>query len=682
MSYGSFLYAGVGAVIIALASIALTFRPLAHVSDSVLARAADGLRRVGFFPNSNLHGELQRLDLLRIVLAIFLAGRFWPDLVFALHAGNTSAATWIGVGLVLTIALAAGIATPLAALLLAWLLNLVIDYVSYNESLGSVVVANCLVPLIISPAGYTLSIDSILMRRPNAAAAVLSRLYGLWGPPTLDRVQVGRFLGFVAFASINVYSAVRHLQAPTWTSGAATAVILLSPIASPAWSPLSQWLYEHVTALYVAFSLASTYGMLVWQLLMLPLALVSRWTRGFVIVWGLMFFAFSTYVMHLKRLGAYEFVLWALVFWNGRMFAASWRRLVARWDRRPHPWRVPEPGYRGPLGAALALCLVLLLGAFALTCVPNQLPRLAHLARLVAGRAPAMFGIGVVDVFNERDLRVYRNHAIARKVEPNGAAAPIFYAPSESVDFALSGRLQYIVLEPLFCDQEFARAWFTGYTETLPPSHPDRHLDVFMEFTTWTRPTNEDLATFRYIPITWEPICVIRANLQQPSRLSTEYLPAAATRLARVGIGFEPTLRRVNLAGRFPCDLERAQAARWYDQPAHGTRTAEEMSALENMIDAAGRGSIQCLSAYRQLITQLAAADNVTPFAPPAARCESELAIAEAYYGDAFDADLQRETLPSLNAARDAATQGKVDACRPSVASIRRAYFEAIYGSE
>ncbi len=293
-----------------------------------------------------------------------------------------------------------------------------------------------------------------------------------------------------------------------------------------------------------------------------------------------------------------------------------------------------------------------------------------------------MFGIGIVNVFNETDLRMYRNLATSRRIEPNGDATPLFYSPNESVDATLTGRLKWVVMEPLFCDQDFARMWFTGFAESLPASHRDRQANVFLEFISWTRPTNAELASVRYVPIVWESICIIRANLQQPAHVSTQYLPAAVARLAASGPGFEATLRRVNLAGRFPCDLERAEATRWHDQPMHGTRTAQEISARKNMIEAARKGSTQCLSAYRQLTARLAAADHVSPLAPPTARCESDLAIAEAYYGDAFDEDLQRETQPSLNAAREAATQENVDACRQAVASIRRAYFEAIYGPD
>ena len=97
-----------------------------------------------------------------------------------------------------------------------------------------------------------------------------------------------------------------------------TAVLLLSPIASPSIAETAQRVYTAAHAPFVLLSLLCTYGMLAWQLALFPLALLSRWTRRAVIVWGLFYFLFATYVMHLRRLGIYEVVLWALIFWAGR----------------------------------------------------------------------------------------------------------------------------------------------------------------------------------------------------------------------------------------------------------------------------------------------------------------------------------------------------------------------------
>ena len=42
---------------------------------------------------------------------------------------------------------------------------------------------------------------------------------------------------------------------------------------------------------------------------------------------------------------------------------------------------------------------------------------------------------------------------------------------------------------------------------------------------------------------------------------------------------------------------------------------------------------------------------------------------------------LRQKTIPTLDAARVAQRQGRIDECRQAVGEIRRAYFDAIYGS-
>jgi hypothetical protein len=220
--------------------------------------------------------------------------------------------------------------------------------------------------------------------------------------------------------------------------------------------------------------------------------------------------------------------------------------------------------------------------------------------------------------------------------------------------------------------------WFRRLAQTTPPSHPDRLGKVFITFTTWTHPTNQEFASFRYVPIEREPMCVITASLDDPDRVSTEYLAGAVPRLATAGLDFEPTLRRITLASRFPCLVERSTAALWYDRTE---RTTADLDALLKMFRGAQQGAFQCLSTYKRLTQQLAAADQRPTFLPARATCESELAIAELYVSEVFDDALRQEAIPKLNAARVAQREQQIQSCRDAVGEIRRAYLEAIYGA-
>jgi hypothetical protein len=159
--------------------------------------------------------------------------------------------------------------------------------------------------------------------------------------------------------------------------------------------------------------------------------------------------------------------------------------------------------------------------------------------------------------------------------------------------------------------------------------------------------------------------------------------PSAATsrlRLASVGIDFAPSPRRMRLAGGFPCLFETSAAGRWYDRPVGASRTSVDRQALEELFSAPRNGIMQCLSAYRTVTERLASEDHSSPYAPPTATCESELAVAETYAAVVFDETLRRRTLAALRIARNAQHERKEGLCRESVGDIRRKYFEAIYG--
>jgi hypothetical protein len=460
------------------------------IVEQTLSKLADWLRRIAFFPNSDVTSELLQLDLLRIALGGFLFTRFWPDFIAAKDVWSHLAT---GAGLMLSGALTLGIATPIVALLLAFTLNLLIEYASRNYSLGSVVAASCLIPLIVAPAGYTRSIDGlVLMRR----SSTIRSIFELWGSPTVDRIQIGRFLALATYATINLYSAIQHLDSSTWRQGAAAGVLLLSPVSSQPWAAgVAQSFYTRAHTMFTASSIASTYLMLFWQMALLPLSLFSRWTRRFVIAWGVLFFAFSTYVLQLKRLGAYELVLWAMIFWNGS-------------PRRPRPLVMMPPRTR--VTTALAVSVIALWSLFVVNWITDPKDLRARPLR----RAPIVFGMDVVNVFNDRDFALFRHQFIVTR-----AGGPVSFSTGEAFDIALTLRL-YLDLQEPFCDPELATMWLRGFAKAVPTRQPDQ---VSMEFRSWIRPTNEELVTFQNVPIVWQTGCIVHGDPRHPDQVSIEH---------------------------------------------------------------------------------------------------------------------------------------------------------------
>jgi len=478
--------------------VGMAWSPAASTVEKAISRTAAWLRRTGVMTTVDLPSALLRIDLLRIVLGLLLLTRFWPDLAASRHAAPAIVQIAAASGVALSAALTIGLATPLVALLLAFSLNLVLDPLGTNYSLGSFVVANCLIPIVVAPAGYTVSVDRILLKSPTPVGGVLRALYGMWGTPTIDRVVVGRCLALLAYATLSAYSAIQHLDSPTWRSGAVTSVILLSPVSSPAWAPLAQSLYTRAHVPWVVFSLISTYGMLVWQLGLVPLVVASRWTRRCAVVWGLLFFALSMYVMQLNRLGVYEFVLWGLVFWDGRPIL--WRR----------PTFKPVGG-RDRLATAFMLGVVvfwgLFLGEWALFERPEK-------SEEVRRRAPLVAGIGFVNVFTEINFLIYRHRVTANSLSPSGHQKPLEFVPNEALDRALTTRLYESARKPTFCDPQFARMWFEGFARASAFRSAGEPARVSMEFTSWTHPTNRELAQFAFVPIHWRTDCVVQGNMR------------------------------------------------------------------------------------------------------------------------------------------------------------------------
>jgi hypothetical protein len=153
---------------------------------------------------------------------------------------------------------------------------------------------------------------------------------------------------------------------------------------------------------------------------------------------------------------------------------------------------------------------------------------------------------------------------------------------------------------------------------------------------------------------------------------------AAPRPLWSLGADFPLTARRIRLASRFPCTLEGASAARWYDNGVY--RTSAHLRAFNDLLGAAQQSPIRCLSAFRRVTEQFATADGRDPYMPAGVSCESELPIAEVYVSEVFDDPLRQKTIPTLDAARVAQQEGRMNQCRRGVGEIRRAYFDAIYG--
>jgi len=268
-------------------------------------------RRMGLNPK-DVCREAVKFDLVRIVFGVLVFFRYVPQLQQAWATDNASQITASGGALFLSAALACGLATPVAALCLALLVNPVIDTYLANPGIGALVISMTAFGLALLPAGTTLSLDAWLLRQGRAGAPI-RLIYSGWGAASIERAQVARLLPLLAYAAISLASALQHLHEPEWRAGEMVGLLMLLPLMSSSHEAFG-WFSQRAPDAYRALSVIATYGMLAWQLLMIPLLLASRHTRLLAIFWGIPFFIASEHLLNIKALGVFAYVLWALIF--------------------------------------------------------------------------------------------------------------------------------------------------------------------------------------------------------------------------------------------------------------------------------------------------------------------------------------------------------------------------------
>jgi len=292
------------------------FPPIGRAIDRGLGSLASFLRRRGLLAVDDPFVEQRRVDLVRILFGTIYCWSAWRDFLGAIASDDSRFVGLQATNLSLSALILVGLFTPVSALVLAFLLNLILDNLSGSSNLGSMVAATVATALAFVPAGRSLSVDAWLLRRGGPAGGVVRRLYGAWGPLTTERATIVKGAAFLAFAAISLHSALLHLRDPAWTSGYVNTWLLLSRRTNPGYFEQIQAVYALSPVLYIIISRLSTWATLLWEVAMLPLALLGRWPRMFVVVWGFFFFVAAVVVLRLRLLGWFEGALWVLLFWK------------------------------------------------------------------------------------------------------------------------------------------------------------------------------------------------------------------------------------------------------------------------------------------------------------------------------------------------------------------------------
>ena len=650
--------------------------------DPLLGKLAVALRRRGLFTIVSRKDEQRTLDAVRIVVGVLALGNAARDLISAAMSGEAVIVGVQGAAFMLALAVTVGVATPLSTLAFAIVLNPIIDNVSFSSNLASMVLTMSLLILAFAPAGRAMSIDALLLRRADGVGQGWRAFYRQWGDLTEDRSTLARFCAFVGYAAISLYSALLHVRDDAWTTGIVNAWLFVSPWTNPSFYELADRIYREFPVLFVAFSQFSTLGTVAWQLTMVPLALLGRWPRAFVVLWGWLFFITFIFIVQLRLLGTYECVLWVLLFWR-RWPCHSVGEIGIAATAGPRPPQL-SPAFR----AFVIAGGVLLMAFLARTPVIEQVPGgsvVASASRLAFGQAPLAFGLGPINVFNSRDvetLRIWYETWWTRGDVMLATYPHTNQLMSDTELFTLARYRRSMALQQELCGETFAGEYLAPLARRHAPffvgarDQPDVLLIRF-SYLSW--PLADDLLAYRYVPTRAEPVCDVRFDAETLAPISTTYTEYGADLYTRrFGLPFQIRPEGLPLLVRYPCAAEAARLGWWFDWPALPPPSTEAAALVGEAL--AGSVTDEPIPCFAHIQAALTAFDLDWRAAnpPPAAPCETDFELATIYRETLFDDILREHTREAMDVATVARTYGDHDTCLRAASVIRRAYLEIV----
>jgi predicted DCC family thiol-disulfide oxidoreductase YuxK len=209
-----------------------------------------------------------------------------------------------------------GFLTPIAIGYLLLFHTYVHDLLLDTFTLGSCVAQILMVIFLFTPSGRRLSLDSLIMRTRSIGSGFVGGLYSFFGEATVNRIATVKFFAFISYGLLCMYSVYEHFLDPYWTNGTANVLLLSSNwLTGP--HKLFRDLFTTYGSTAIFISMVALYIMVLWELVIIPFALIKGLTRQFVIWWGLAFFVVSIAVLQLSWLPHYQFALYAIFFWPG-----------------------------------------------------------------------------------------------------------------------------------------------------------------------------------------------------------------------------------------------------------------------------------------------------------------------------------------------------------------------------
>lgn len=261
--------------------------------------------------------ELPKFGLLRFIFGVILSVRAWDILVLLAPSdyANTYTMLYAMANLLAGLALMCGLLTQYAILYLLFFHWQIADRFLGTGTLGNDIGAMLAALLFIVNSGRYFSVDSRILRYFNRRWLTPALLY-YGSPPTVRTITGAKLAALFSYWLVCVYSLSMHFNETSWMTGTAGPLLLSNNFMSAPHAFFEQLFVRSDIAVLLAR--LSLWAMMVWYIAVFPFVLIGGIFRAYVIIWGLLFFSLSLFVLQLGWLAEIEFVLWAALFWSAR----------------------------------------------------------------------------------------------------------------------------------------------------------------------------------------------------------------------------------------------------------------------------------------------------------------------------------------------------------------------------
>lgn len=396
----------------------------------------------------------------RVMLGLLLAHQMVDIFGFAMLAEANAGQVRLTAGLTIaaTAMLTLGLLTPLAVIGLivyfAWM------PIAFN--LGTQVTVVLLWALLLHGAGRAYSLDARMLKAPRLGPW-LARMYAPFARPGATDIARIRLFTLTLFWGCCVSAMLYHFDDAFWHSGKVLQFAFTAPYLSDQYQLMSAF-RDRLPAAFVLFCTVGLAVQAVWELFLVPL-MYTRWTRLFVFVQGLGFFAASILLLNLQYLPIVELLLWTYFFgpavlgWLGR--------------RRPAETPEPIPGGPAPLIArwspalvGFGLATMVLQNALAPTLWPAALASLTTRIHYKLAPGFTLFGQRPIRVFNREDIGMSTAHLVIQEVDAKGEHLRV--VPFQDIE---GGRLDYMRNDSLYFTHSLRwqrASWHRKFTKGDP----------------------------------------------------------------------------------------------------------------------------------------------------------------------------------------------------------------------